>query len=245
MLTALVAATLVAPLALGGASHAQEEGDEGGTPAVDGSTPPPVSALTVAQVTAPPGCPSPVPAGAIFVGTLMQKDARTARFTIDQLRAGGGLEYFQVAGMVDVDYFDDVRYLDPGTAYLVGVAADPNTQRLVSKVRELEPRFGGNQVVALEQSTADCPVIDDPIRTLNVDGSTIESGVISPLLTDKTGVLRALLLPAAWVFAALVALATLRWFFYGAGRGAGWVARAPARRRDGGSGREGGVSPSP
>lgn len=182
----------------------------------------PSTTLVPVSVSVPPGCPTPTPAAAVFVGRLESVDARTGRFSVEQMRAGS-LAAFQVGALVDVDYDDETRFLEPGSRYLVGVAVGPVTGRLVSKVREPAPRFGGNQVVALDPTTSECPVVEDPVRTLNVDGSSVESGVLTPLFEEPMRLLRAVLLPAAWALALLVALGALRWALVGLVRGVGAV----------------------
>ena len=54
-----------------------------------------------------------------------------------------------------------------------------------SKVREPEPLFGGDEVIGAAESDVSCPAIVDPVRTLDVDGTPIEAGVISPLADAK------------------------------------------------------------
>jgi hypothetical protein len=80
---------------------------------------------------------------------------------------------------------------------------------LFSKVRDPEPLFGGNQVIGIEERNLDCPDLEDAVRTLTIDGRSVESGVLAPLADDSRGLIRAVLLPFAWVFGGLVALAVL------------------------------------
>lgn len=155
----------------------------------------------------PPGCPPRPEVTAVFIGEVRQRDIRAARFEVIDIRAGS-LDGAMVDRLVDVDYFADVRFLDDGERYLVGVAPDPLTGRLVSKVRAPELRFGGNQVVALDQ--LNCPTFEDPAITLHVDGSGVESGVLTPLLDQPAKVLLALITPAVWAFGLLAALAAVR-----------------------------------
>jgi hypothetical protein len=186
--------------------------------------------------TLPPGCEAPDPARATFVGELTAKDSRTARFRIEQLRAGT-LAGFEVSGLVDVDYFDDVRYLEVGESYIVGAGTDGVTGRLVSTVRQPAPLFGGNQVVGIDDSDVDCPVFEDPVRTLMTDGASVESGVLAPMAADSGGIARALLLPAVWLFLGLVALAAIKNLLWASGREVKRMMRRgdplvePARRR--------------
>jgi hypothetical protein len=186
--------------------------------------------------TLPPGCEAPDPARATFVGELTATDTRTARFAIEQVRAGT-LVGFEVSGLVDVDYFDDVRYLEVGESYIVGAGTDGVTGRLVSTVRQPAPLFGGNQVVGVDDSDVDCPVFEDPVRTLMTDGSSVESGVLAPMIADSGGIARALLLPALWLFLGLVALAAIKNLLWASGREVKRMIRRgdpltePARRR--------------
>lgn len=171
--------------------------------AAGATVPPPVSAP---NTTIPAGCELPTPVQATFVGRLSVTDRRTGRFEVRQVR-GGSLEGYSVNGLVDVDYGDDIRFLEIGTDYVVAAGVDAESGRLVSKVRDPEPLFGGNQVIGIEERPLDCPVVEDAVRTLLTDGTSVESGVLAPLSSDGNGLLRAMLLPAAWVFGGLLGLA--------------------------------------
>jgi hypothetical protein len=190
----------------------------------------PESTLGIVTTTLAPGCPEPPVAAAVFLGTVIARDDQTARFHVDQIRTGS-LEGWQVGGLVDVDYFDDTRYLDDGDQYLIGAAPDETTRRLTSKVSEAAPLFGGNQVVGVNDAGS-CPAQQDPVRTLHTDGSSVESGLLHPLTSDKKGLARALLFPAAWMFLALVILATVKGLLMGGGREALRIARRERRIRD-------------
>jgi hypothetical protein len=225
----LAAASVAAPAMPASASSGEGEGEEAPVdPEVTEA--PPESTLGVVTTTLPPGCPEPPAAAAVFLGEVVASDTRTARFRVDQIRAGS-LEGWQVGGLVDVDYFDDTRYLESGETYLVGVGPDPETRRLTSKVSEAAPLFGGNQVVGVNDS-ATCPAQQDPIRTIHPDGSSVESGILHPLVSDKQGLARALLLPASWVFLALVVLATVKGLLVGGGRELVRAIRGERRIRD-------------
>ncbi|NDE60187.1 MAG: hypothetical protein EB010_12365 [Acidimicrobiia bacterium] len=126
-----------------------------------------------------------------------------------QLR-GGNLDGYTADGLVDVDFGDDVRFLDIDVEYIVAAALDDETNRLFSKVRDPEPLFGGNQVIGIEERNLDCPDLEDAVRTLTIDGRSVESGVLAPLADDSRGLIRAVLLPFVWVFGGLLGLATLR-----------------------------------
>lgn len=195
---------------------------------VNASTPPPVS---TPNTTIPAGCELPTPVRATFVGRLSVTDRRTGRFEVIQLR-GGSLDGYSVDGLVDVDYGDDIRFLETGVEYLVAVGVDSESGRLESKVRDPEPLFGGNQVIGIEERPLDCPEVEDAVRTLLTDGSSVESGVLAPLSTDRSGLTRALLMPAVWVFGGLVALAVWANAVRALGRRlrASWNGEVPAGR---------------
>ena len=144
-----------------------------------------------------------------FVGTAVAKDFEKVRFEIVQLRAGS-ITGYSIDGLVDVLYFDDAKFVDLDVDYLVGARFDPGFGVLVSTVRPAEPLFGGNDVIGLNDTDVECPTIDDPVRTVLPDGTSVDSGVISPLLDDKKTLLATLGVPTAIAFAALIGLVFLR-----------------------------------
>jgi hypothetical protein len=164
-------------------------------------------------VPVPVGCPVPEPAAAVFTGTMIGKDdvTQTVRFRIDQVRAGS-TDPWAVNGLIDVRYGPDYRFLDKGEQYLIGVGLDPVYGVLSSSVRPAEPNFGGNDVVGVDDLDVDCPALDDPVRTLHVDGTSVDSGVLSLMTEDRRLLLATLAVPTAIVFAVLLALVVLRVF---------------------------------
>lgn len=80
-----------------------------------------------------------------------------------------------------------MRYLDIGEQYVVGAGTNSITKRLVSTVREPAPLFGGDQVVGVNDSDVDCPPFEDPTRTLTLQGTSVESGVLAPMIEDAFG----------------------------------------------------------
>jgi hypothetical protein len=54
--------------------------------------------------------------------------------------------------------------------------------------------------------------VDDPVRTLQVDGTSIDSGVLSLLTDDRRLLAATLFVPTVIVFAVLLALVLLRVF---------------------------------
>lgn len=162
----------------------------------------------------PAGCPVPEPADAVFVGTVLDKDGfidkGTVRYRVDQLRAGNTSPY-SVDGVIDIRYGPDSKYLDVESQYLVGASIDPAIGVLASKVSPDAPLFGGDAVIGLEDTEVDCPDLEDPVRTLEVDGSPVDSGLFSPLFEDRRVLLATVGVPAAVVGVVLVALILVRW----------------------------------
>ncbi|WP_040492491.1 hypothetical protein [Ilumatobacter nonamiensis] len=177
------------------------------SPATDFVTPP--SAL----IQIPSGCPAPEPAELAFVGTVLAKDEfvekGTVRFQIDHVRAGSAIPY-AVDGVIDVRYGPDSQYIDIDDQVLVSAAVDANIGALASKVAPESPLFGGDAVVGLEDTEVICPVVDDPVQTINVDGTPIESSLFTPLLDDKRLLLSTIAVPAAIVGVVLIGLVLLR-----------------------------------
>jgi len=180
-----------------------EDGSAGGGGTTD------TTVVATPTNTVPASCVIPTPVRATFVGTIIAADPRTARFRIDQMR-GGTLEGYEATGLVDVLYEEDVRFLAIGDDYIVAVGVNAETGALYSKVRDPEPLFGGSQIIGMDNSDADCPEIEDAVRTLTIDGGPVESGVLAPLSNAKGRLVRAILLPFVWVFGGLLGLATLR-----------------------------------
>ncbi len=175
--------------------------------------PPPDDDAPSSLIEVPPGCPVPEPAAVVFVGTMVGKDdvTQVVRFQIDQVRAGSASPW-AIDGLIDVRYGDDYRFLDEGEQYLVGAGFDAVYGALSSTVRPAEPTFGGNDVVGVDDIAVTCPTIDDPVRTLEVDGTSVDSGVLSLLTEDRRLLLATLAVPTALVLAALLALVILKMF---------------------------------
>jgi hypothetical protein len=181
-----------------------------------GAAPPPGPSdgqQTEPLVPVPVGCPRPDPAAVAFVGTMVGKDdvVQVVRFRIDQIRAGSASPW-AVDGLIDIRYGEDYRFLVEGDEYLVGAGFDPVYGSLSSTVRPPEPTFGGNDVIGVDDTAVVCPVIDDPVRTLNIDGTSVDSGVLSLMTEDRRLLLATLAVPTALVFAALLALVVLKGF---------------------------------
>jgi hypothetical protein len=183
---------------------------------VDTIVPPPApSGVTpsTSLIVVPPGCPVPQPADVAFVGTVLDKDGfiekGTVRFRIDQVRAGDALPY-AFNGVIDVRFGPDSQFLDREAQFLVSAAVDPEIGALASKVSPETPFFGGDAVVGLEDTDVECPTIDDPVQTINLDGTPVDSSLLQPFFSDKRLLLATIGVPAAIVGAALIGLVLLR-----------------------------------
>jgi hypothetical protein len=181
-------------------------------------------------VDVPVGCPiQPLP-DVVFVGTVVDSDYRSVRFSIDQVRAGD-VGQFSSGGLVDVRYGIDAKYLGEGDQYLIGASYDGQAQSLRSRVQPAAPTFGGDEIIRADETDRDCPDVVDPMRTLHTDGSSIDSGVLSPFFGNRDGLMRALLGSVAIVGFAVLALAAIRWFFTGFGHSVESLARASSQSR--------------
>jgi hypothetical protein len=206
-------------------------------PATPPPPPPPAPPATTAPDTVqedptslipvPLGCPTPDPAAVAFVGTMIGKDdvTQTVRFRIDQLRAGSAAPW-AIDGLIDVRYGSDYRFLRADEQYLVGAARDPEYGVLSSRVRPVEPLFGGNAVIGVDDTAVECPIIDDPVQTLHVDGTSVDSGVLTLLFEDRRLLLATLAVPVALAAAALLSFAMLKLLAVLAAKGVMGLGRA-------------------
>ena len=187
---------------------------------------PPVSTTTgtLPLVPVPSSCTAPPQPDVVFVGTLVERDFRTGRFAIEQIRAGSGPAQGE---LIDVRYGLDVEYLEVGERYLVSARRDLVLGLLASKIRSPAPLLGGDDVVGVAESDVECPRFDDPIRTLRPDGSAIDSAVLAPLREHSGQLLGTVLVPIGVAVAILAALATLRLAVGGLVRSVGSAVRHP------------------
>ncbi len=174
--------------------------------------PPPIvdpNIVSTPLVVVPAGCLTPPPPIAVFIGTLAAADTTTARFAVQQIRAGS-LDGYAVNTIVDVRYDDDIRFLHTGQQYLVGVIPDPLLRVLTSKVRVPAPLFGGDAVIGVDDTDVRCPRVEDGVKTLLADGTDVDTGVLAPLTTAKKSLLNAILKPLGIAFLVLVVLASMK-----------------------------------
>jgi hypothetical protein len=179
--------------------------------------PGPADGTTVAPTTTiPQGCTAALPVALQFVGTAEHgTDTGVVRFAVTELRNG------TVPGTeVDIDYSanDDRRFLGDGHSYLVTAAVDPESSRLVSKVRQ--PR---------EEPAACAPF--DPVYTRHADGSEIDTSLLAGMRGKWGDAAMSFLIPTAAVFAVLLGLVILKRTLVFTGRGMGWGWRRARDRR--------------
>jgi hypothetical protein len=174
--------------------------------------PPPIvdpKVVSAPLIVTPAGCTAPPAPVAVFVATLADADATTARFGVEQIRAGS-LDGYAVDTIVDVRYGDDIRFLHPGEQYLVGAAPDAVTGLLSSKVRLPAPLFGGDAVIGVNDTDVHCPRFEDGVKTLRADGTDVDTGVLAPLTTAKRSLLKAVLKPLGIAIGVLIVLAAIK-----------------------------------
>lgn len=179
-----------------------EVSTQGGDTSVESGERPPL-------IEVPPGCALAELPYVVFEGRVLDRDNRTARFEVVNIRVGE-VSDFAIADLIDIRYGLDVQYLDDGENYLVGAALEPSLGLLYSRVSDPAPDFGGDQIVGLAEPDVDCPVIADPIRTLQPDGAPVETSVLRPLTQARSQVFWALVLPLLIASGVLFVIATFR-----------------------------------
>ena len=191
-------------------------------------------AVSTRLIPVPAGCTAAPVEQAVFIGTLVVADSNTARFEVEQVRSGT-VEGFSVDGLIDIRYGDETRFLEVGRRYIVGAGLDPELGVLASTVRSPSPLFGGNEVAGVDNGDVECPDIESPIRTLLDDGTSVESGVLSPLKGAGGDIARAVLEPIGVAFVVLLALVLVKHLVFALGRSlrdlGGEREPRPSRRR--------------
>jgi hypothetical protein len=196
-----------------------EEGGvvEGG--AVNPAVTPP---LTLPLIPVPPGCEPAPETHVVFLGTVVGRDFRTIRFRVDQVRSGSTAPFagdHSGVELIDIRFGLDVQYLDNGRQYLVGASIDPVLGVLVSRAKPKVENFGGDEVIGVSETDADCPDFDDPALTLHPDGSPLDGSMLEPLFDAKWKLAAAIAIPFGLACAALFALSAFRLGVSGALRG--------------------------
>lgn len=189
------------------------------TPPIFGAPPliPGQQVVSAPLIPVPAGCAAPDPARVVFVGTLLMADTTTGRFAIERVLAGSP-DGYAAGRIIDVRYGIDARFLEPDNRYIVGAGVQRNTGVLISKVREDAPLFGGDAVIGLDDTDVECPRLEDPMRTLLADGTSVDSGVFTPLQKAKGAMLWAILRPLGVAFLVLLGLVVLKHLLFAMGR---------------------------
>ncbi len=211
---AVDAAALAAPPSTSVPDDAGDREDGGTTDGgVGGAVAPP---LTLPLIPVPDGCePAPQPY-VVFLGTVIDRDFRTIRFAIDQVRSGRTDPFAARGGVggtgdvVDVRFGLDAQYLDDGRQYLVGAMVDPDLGLLVSRIEPAVENFGGDEVIGVSETDVDCPSFDDPGVTVHPDGRPLEGSMLAPLFAAKWRIAVAVATPFAVACAVLFGLSAVR-----------------------------------
>ncbi len=146
-------------------------------------------------VPVPEGCTVPLQPHIVFVGHVVDRDYRTIRFEIDRVRAGSAEPFGFGDDEIDVRYGLDAQYLDDGATYLVSAVVHPDLGLLTSRVTNPVEDFGGDEVIGVSETDVDCPDFEDPMRTLHVDGTSIETSILQPFFDARVRILAAFLVP--------------------------------------------------
>lgn len=190
--------------------------EEGGTDASE------TLIIESAVTTIPAACASAPSLRSVFVGEVSRVESNFVLFVVEVERYGSVAELLR-NGLLTVRYpIDDVKYLPVGQRFLVGAIAAPSGIRgdvpvLESKVQLPAEMFGGDAVAAAQRVS--CPSVEDPVRTLQVNGDPIDTGLVRPLLEDRGGLARVILVPIAIGLGLLFLLAATKFLIAGAIRG--------------------------
>lgn len=197
-----------------------DEGDgadeEGGTDVAESLI------IESAVTTVPASCATPETLRSVFVGEVARIDTNFVLYEVVAERYGSVVDLLR-DGVLTVRYpIDDVRYLGVGERFLVGAVAAPSgirgdTPVLESKVRVPPDMFGGDAVAAEQRIS--CPDYEDPVRTLRINGDSIDTGVVQPLLDDRRGVFGSLVIAIGAGLGLLFLLAVTKVLVTGAIRG--------------------------
>ena len=191
----------------GSAVVAQEtdaEPDDGAVVVEDVETMP-----TLPLVEVPVGCEPWQLADVVFIGSVVARDSKTVRFADITVRAGDDT-LISAGGTVDIRFGYDAQYVVEGETYLVGADQHPDLGILVSKLTQPPVDFAGDEIVGVSENDVECPEAEDPIITLNADGSPVDFSIIDPLLAKRSSIAGALLVPFTIAMVVIFLLAMLR-----------------------------------
>jgi len=161
-----------------------------------------------ATTTIPEGCFAQTIPQVVFVGRVENVSDASVSFSIQKTITGDASAYVSGDGRVEVQYGLDGKFLDTGSVYVVGAVTDPFSPILVSKVRPETTTLGG----AIGQTnTGDaCPTFEDAVITLHEDGTSVDTGVLRPLMKNKVLIVLVLLASVAIAFGGLTTVVIMQ-----------------------------------
>ncbi len=161
-----------------------------------------------ATTTIPEGCFAQTIPQVVFMGKVENVSDASVSFSIQKTISGDASAYVSGDGRVEVQYGTDGKFLDTGSVYVVGAVTDPFSPILVSKVRPETTTLSG----AIGQTnTGDaCPTFEDAVITLHEDGTSVDTGVLRPLLKNKVLIALVLLASVAIAFGGLTTVVIMQ-----------------------------------
>ena len=161
-----------------------------------------------ATTTIPEGCFAQTIPQVVFVGKVEKVSDASVSFSLQKTISGDASAYVSGDGRVEIQYGTDGKFLDTGSVYIVGAVTDPFSPILVSKVRPETTTLGG---AVGQTNTGDaCPTFEDAVITLREDGTSVNTGVLRPLLKNKLLVVLVLLASVAIAFGGLVTVVVMQ-----------------------------------
>ena len=81
-------------------------------------------------------------------------------------------------------------------------------------------------MIGANDSDVKCPRVEDPARTLQADGTSVETGVLAPLEGEGKSILLAVLRPLGVALAVLLLLVAVKHLLFAVGRSLRDISRA-------------------
>jgi hypothetical protein len=161
-----------------------------------------------ATTTIPEGCFAQTIPQVVFVGKVENVSDASVSFSIQKTISGDASAYVSGDGRVEVQYGTDGKFLNTGSVYIVGAVTDPFSPILVSKVRPETTTLSG---AIVQTNTGDaCPTFEDAVITLREDGTSVNTGVLRPLMKNKVLIALVLLASVAIAFGGLATVVIMQ-----------------------------------
>ena len=161
-----------------------------------------------ATTTIPEGCFAQTIPQVVFMGKVEKVSATSVSFSIQKTISGDASAYVSSDGRVEVQYGTDGKFLDTGSVYVVGAVTDPFSPILVSKVRAEIATLNG---AVGQTNTGDaCPAFEYALITLHEDGTSVDTGVLRPLMKHKLLIALVLLASLAIAFGGLATVVIMQ-----------------------------------